>query len=228
MNLHLLFSSIFMNHLITFCVLFHWLTCNCFIRLELILFKIAWLILPISFSAGLINLTDGLFWKLSLWSLRVKKQLLSSLMSSRCKASFFFKMSFPFLFILSLIFVFVFLYFEVISFRNNLLCSSFVSQYMLEVLSAKVIAFFELWINLISSWSLVWKSLLAFLNLMSLTTAINSFSNAESSLTCFGERNVFSPYFSNFLFYLHPASYMIAFHLILFINTSIFSTNCNL
>ena len=169
-----------------------------------------------------------MFLKFSSWSLRKKKQLLSSLITSQCKASLFFKISFPFLLILSLIFVFVFLYFKVIAFRNNLLCSSFVSRYMLEVLFPKVTVFFELWINPLSSWSVVWKSLLPFLNLMSLTTAINSFSNAESSLTCFGEFDVFSPYFYTLLFCLHPASYMIAFHLILFINVSIFSANCNL
>ena len=138
------------------------------------------LILPISFLAGLINLTVGLFWKFSLWSLRVKKQLLSSLISSRFKASLFFKISFPFLFILSLIFVFVFFYFEVIGFRNNWLCSSFLSRYMFEVLSAEVIVFFELWINLMSSWRVFWKSLLAFLNLMSLTTSnFRSLSNLD-------------------------------------------------
>ena len=228
MNLWSLFSSIFINHSITFCVFFYWLTFNCSIRLELILSKTTLLILPISFLAVLMSLTVGLFWKLSLWSLRVKKKLLPSLIYGQCKASLFFKLSFPFLFILSLIFVFVFLYFGVIAFRNNLLCSSFVSRYMLEVLSAKVFVFFELWVNLTSYWSVVWKSLLVFLNLMSLTTTIKSFSNVESSLTCFGEWNVFSPYFSTYPFCLHPVWYMIAFHLILFINISIFSTNCNL
>ena len=55
-------------------------------------------------------------------------------------------------------FVFVFLYFELIAFRNNfLLCSSLVSRHMLEVLSAKVVVFFELSINLMSSWSVVWN-----------------------------------------------------------------------
>ena len=227
MNLYLLFSSIFMNHSITFCVFVHWLTFNCFIRLQVILSKMIWLIVPISFLDGLINLTVGLFWKFFLWSLRMKKQILSLLISSRCKASLFFKISFPYLFISSLIFVFVFLYFEVIVFRNYLVCLSVVSRYMLEFLSVKVIVFFELWINLMSYWSVVGKSLLAFLNLMSSTKAINSFSNAESSSTCFGQCNIFSQYFSNFLFCLHPASYMIAFYLILFINFSIFSTNCN-
>ena len=80
-----------------------------------------------------------------------REKTLSSLISSRCKASLFFKISFPFLVILSLIILFVFLYFEVIAFRNNLLCSSFVSRYMLEILSEKAIVFFESWINLMSS-----------------------------------------------------------------------------
>ena len=115
MNLYLLFTSIFMNHSITFCIFFHWLTFKCFIRLELILSIVTLLILPISFLAVLINLTVRLFWKFSIWSLRVQKQSLSS--------SFFF----IFFFILFLIFVFVFLYFEVIAFCDNLSCSSFVS-----------------------------------------------------------------------------------------------------
>ena len=143
-----------------------------------------------------------LFWKFSLWSLKVKKQLRSSLISSQCKASLFLKISFPFLFILSLILAFVFVYFEVIAFRNNLLCYSFLSRYMLEVLFAKVIVFFELWINLMSSWSAVWKLLLAFLNLMSLTRTIKFFSNAEGFLASFGGMQCFyfSSYFSMFLF----------------------------
>ena len=41
-----------------------------------------------------------------------------------------------------------FFYFELIGFLNNLLCSSFVSRYILEVLSLKAIVFFELRINL--------------------------------------------------------------------------------
>ena len=102
--------------------------------------------------------------------------------------------SLPFSFILTLIFVFVFLYFQVTAFRDNLLCSPFVSRYMLEFLSAKVIVFFELWINLMSSWNVVWKSLLAFLNLMSLTTAINSSSNVKSSLSCFSGNAMFLVY----------------------------------
>ena len=153
------------------------------------------------------------------------------MISSWYKASLFFKIYFPFLFILSLIFVFFFLYFEVIAVRNNLLCSSFVSRYMLEViyprrsflsLSCELICFnlFYEWINLFS-WRVVWKSLLAFLILMSSTAAtIESFSN--------GECNVFSPQLSTFPFCLHPVSHMIAFHPTLFINNLIFSTNSNL
>ena len=139
-----------------------------------------------------------------------------------CPSEFYF----PFYFIFDVgICLFIFRSNYIVS---NLLCSSFVNQYMFEVLSAKDIIFFEIWINFVSSWSVVWKALLAFLNLMTFTTAIKSFSNAEIYLTCFGECNLFSPYLFAFPFYLHPVSYMIAFHLILFISILIFSTNCNL
>ena len=117
MNWYLLFSSIFINHSITFCLFFYWLIFNGFIRPELILPKITLLILPISFLAELINLTVGLFWKFSLRSLRVKKQLLSSLIPSRCKTCLFFTIPFPFLVIFSLIFLFALLPFLLASFH---------------------------------------------------------------------------------------------------------------
>ena len=73
MNLYFIFSSIFINYSITFCVFFHWL-----------IFKFFKFNLSKNFTnpsnfilAGLINLTAGLFWKFSLWSLRVNIYYLS-------------------------------------------------------------------------------------------------------------------------------------------------------
>ena len=57
----------------------------CFIRLDLMLSKITSLILPTLFFVGLISLTVALFWKFSLWSLTMKKQVLSSLISGRSR-----------------------------------------------------------------------------------------------------------------------------------------------
>ena len=87
--------------------------------------------------------------------------------------------------------------------------------------------FFELWINHLLE-VLLEKSLLAFLNFMFLTMVIKSFSNAKTYLTCFGECNAFSSYLSTLPFCLHLVLYIIVFNLILFIFSSIFSTNCNL
>ena len=152
MNLYLLFSSIFIIHSIRFCVFFHWLAFNCFIRLELTLPKITFLILPIWFLAGLINLTVGLFWKYSSWSFKMKKKK-NFLHWYRVRVRLLCSSKSLFLFCLFYLwfFFFVFLYFEVIAFHNNLLCCSLVSRYMLEALSARVIVFFELWVKLMSS-----------------------------------------------------------------------------
>ena len=59
------------NQLITDDEFFHWLSPVFCLIVVLMFSKICLLIRPISLFAGLMSLHLGLFWKLSLWSLRV-------------------------------------------------------------------------------------------------------------------------------------------------------------
>ena len=70
------FSSIFSNELITSVVFFQSLSFNFSRNQMLILCNTVLQILPISFFAEFNNLVVGWFTKLSLWSFKVKKQVL--------------------------------------------------------------------------------------------------------------------------------------------------------
>ena len=142
-----------------------------------------------------------------------------------CSSKFIFP--FCFFYLWFCYFFFFFLYFEAIVFLNDVLCSSFVSGNMLEVLMAKVIVFFSCEVTYI------------FLKCcLKITTIASKFNvldylyqiilNAKMFWTYFGEWNFFSLYLSSFLFCLHPLSYKIALHFILFKDSSIFSMICNL
>ena len=74
--------------------------------------------LPSSFLARFIIHTDGLFWKFSLWSLSLMKQLLSLLMSMRRNASLSFEIFFPLMLILFLMLLFNFYIWKLWSYSN--------------------------------------------------------------------------------------------------------------
>ena len=93
---------------VTFWVLFHRLKLKCFLIAKLIFSSIILLNLPSSFFAGFINLTCGLFAKLSLWSFNVNKQLFPTLISTRLRISLLFKICLPAILIFFLIELFAF------------------------------------------------------------------------------------------------------------------------
>ena len=68
-NLYLFLSGILRNHSITPLVSFHWLILRESLSWWFILSRMFLLIRPISFFAGLISFTLGLFLKFGLWSL---------------------------------------------------------------------------------------------------------------------------------------------------------------
>ena len=159
----------------------------------LILSSIALLILPNSFSAGLISCTVGLF---SLWSFKVIKQAFLLLMSIRSNISFstFSIICFPLMSILILMFLFVFLYVDVLEFLRILTYSSFVNLYMLDDLSAKVKVLSGRFIFFMSSFSWFWSWLFTFRSFMFFTNSINSDSKAASSFTGGGILKLRNPY----------------------------------
>ena len=93
---------------VTFWVFFHRLKLKCSLIAKLIFSSIILLILPSSFFAGFINLTCGLFGKLSFWSFNVNKQLFPTLISTQLRISFLFKICLPAILIFFLIELFAF------------------------------------------------------------------------------------------------------------------------
>ena len=82
---------------------FHWFTPRDSLNLEFMSSSIHFDNRPISFFAGLINLTDGLFAKFSLWSLSVMKQFPVPFISILSRIPAFFAIPTPSLSIISLI-----------------------------------------------------------------------------------------------------------------------------
>ena len=107
------FSSIFSNELITSVVFFQSLSFNFSRNQMLILSNTVLQILPISFFAGFNNLVVGWFTKLSLWSFKVKKQVLVPLISILSNISARFAYFVPYLFIIVSIPFVAFLYLTV-------------------------------------------------------------------------------------------------------------------
>ena len=107
------FSSIFSNELITSVVFFQSLSFNFSRNQMLILSNTVLQILPISFFAGFNNLVVGWFTKLSLWSFKVKKQVLVPLISILSNISARFAYFVPHLFIIVSIPFVAFLYLTV-------------------------------------------------------------------------------------------------------------------
>ena len=138
LNLWKCFSFILLKHPLVASMFFRWFMLNfCLISLFMA-FIIHLLNLPTSFLEGFICHNDGLFWKFSLWSLRVMRQLISLLMSMLCNTSLSFK-NFP---LLTLIF-FLMLLFGYLSWKlqSNLIvyCTGLCLICMLFVLSGNVI-----------------------------------------------------------------------------------------
>ena len=121
-------------------VFFHWFKLKlCLSSLFIIPSIINLLNLLSSFLAGFISCTNGLFWKFSLSSFSVIKQLLYPLMSMCCSTSLSFKMFLPLVLTFCSILLFHFLYVEVMELFKSILYQSLLSLYMLLVLSANVI-----------------------------------------------------------------------------------------
>ena len=97
------FLSIFSNQIITSVVFFHWLSFIFWHKPILILSNIYLLILLILFLVGFINLVVGWLTKFSLWSFKVIKQSLKSLISILSNVSARSAYFMPSFFIISLI-----------------------------------------------------------------------------------------------------------------------------
>ena len=134
-NLQCCLSFILLNQSMTSSVFFHWFKLILCLSSLLTACIINLLNLPSSFLAGFISRTDGLFWKFSLWSFSMIKQLLSPLMSMRCSTSLSFRIFLPLMLILFLMLLFEFLYVEVIELFKRVLYWSLLNLYMLLVLS---------------------------------------------------------------------------------------------
>ena len=89
MNFSIYYLLFALNQSLTFCVFFHCLKRS--LIANLILSSITLLILPSWFFAGYVNLTCALFAKLAFLVFNVMKQLLSPLISTRFRISFFFQ-----------------------------------------------------------------------------------------------------------------------------------------
>ena len=158
--------------------------------------SITLLILPSLFFAGFINLTCGLFAKLSLWSFNVKNQLFSPLISRQFRISLLFKISLPAILIFFLIELFTFLKVDVTAMVRSCSCYSLLNRYMFNVLSANVSAFLDCLTVLMSFFNFVRNLFLTLRNLITFSMLITFFSNGASSFTSFGHFNVFKPYLS--------------------------------
>ena len=175
-------------------VFFHWLMLSLCLSSLLTACIINLLNLPSSFLAGCNSRTDGLFWKFSLWSFSVIKQLLSPLMSMRFITSLSFRMFLPLIFFLML--MFDFLYVEVMELFKRVLYWSLLNLYMFLVLFANVIVLSDVLIIFISCWNFFWNWFFTFLNFMTFTKAVKSFSDGTRSFTFPGHLVDLSPYHS--------------------------------
>ena len=159
LNLWRCFSFILLKHPLVASMFFRWFMLNfCLISLFMA-FIIHLLNLPTSFLEGFICHNDGLFWKFSLWSLRVMRRLISLLMSMLCNTSLSFK-NFP---LLTLIF-FLMLLFGYLSWKlqSNLIayCTGLCLICMLFVLSGNVIVLPDVLMILMSFASIFKKMVL--------------------------------------------------------------------
>ena len=190
-NLCELLFSIFSNQSITPAVFFHSFTFNIWHSLEFIWSRIWLLVLPISFLAGLMSLVVGWFEKLALWSFKVIKQLAVPFTSTLSCIFFYLAYLIPSKFILLSVSLMDFLYLVVTAFCNRRRYS-FSSQYIFDVLSAKVnVFFFDEHAFFKSSCNFIWKLFLILRNLIFFTKSTRSSSNGINSLSCGGHSLLF-------------------------------------
>ena len=110
------------NQLITDDEFFHWLSPVFCLIVVLMLSRICLLIRPISLFAGLMSLHVGLFWKLSLWSLRVMNACRFAIHSARSSMLRLAAMFLASLLMLMMSLSFAFLYVVVMLSASSLLC----------------------------------------------------------------------------------------------------------